>query len=50
MLTNDFDNKIVLDADGNPIQNLTATDVLSNDLKNANINGENEGNLRFFNK
>lgn len=40
MLTNDFDNKIVLDADGNPIQNLTATDVLSKNLKNAQ---ENEG-------
>lgn len=42
MLTNDLDNRIILDADGNPIPNLTASDILANDLKNTNLNGENE--------
>lgn len=42
MLTNELDNKIILDADGNPIPNLTASDILANDLKNTNLNGEHE--------
>ena len=47
MLTNELDNKIILDADGNPIPNLTASDILANDLKNTNLNGEHEGESHY---
>ena len=42
MITNELDNKIILDADGNPIPNLTANDILANDLKNTHLTGESE--------
>lgn len=42
MLTNESD-KVILDADGNPIPNMTESDVLANDLKNSNLNGECDG-------
>lgn len=44
MLTNESD-KVILDADGNPIPNMTESDVLANDLKNSNLNGECDGNF-----
>ena len=42
MQTGDLENKVVLDADGNPIINLTATDVLAHDLKNTNLTSDTE--------
>lgn len=42
MLTNELDNKVLLDADGNPIPNLTANDVLANDLKNTHLDNDAE--------
>ena len=45
MLTNELDNKIIYDVDGNPIPNLTAFDVLANDMKGTNLNAENEADI-----
>ena len=47
MQTGDLENKVVLDADGNPIINLTATDVLANDLRNTNLTSDTESNKIF---
>jgi hypothetical protein len=42
MLTNELE-KMILDADGYPISNMTESELLANDLRNSNLNGESDG-------